>query len=139
MVLATQDCSMEFSVLGSGSKGNAVFVRSGETGVLIDAGFSGKQIETRMQSIGRGLVDINAILLTHEHHDHITGAGVLSRRMKLPVMANLGTFAGAEARLPRAIRFLSEDFDSLRLDRRFARGPYPRVCLERSVIPAPFR
>ena len=87
---------MHFSVLGSGSRGNSVFIESGKTAILIDAGFSGKQIEERLQAIGRNISDIRALCITHEHNDHISGAGVISRRCKIPTFANPGTFSGGE-------------------------------------------
>lgn len=92
---------MKFSVLGSGSRGNAVYIESGSTGILIDAGFSGKELERRLQSIGRTLSDVKALCLTHEHNDHISGAGVVSRRCKVPIYANGATFKEGENRLGR--------------------------------------
>lgn len=94
--MATQVSDMLFSVLGSGSRGNSVYVESGGTGILIDAGFSGKEVQARMKSIDRDLSNICAICITHEHHDHISGAGVLSRRCRIPVYANAGTFVAGE-------------------------------------------
>ncbi len=90
---------MQLSVLGSGSKGNSVYITSGETSILIDAGFSGKELSKRLSSIKKGVNDLDAVLLTHEHNDHISGAGVISRRCKIPVFANSGTFSGGEKRL----------------------------------------
>ncbi len=90
---------MFFSVLGSGSKGNSVYLESGKTGILIDAGFSGKEIQNRLQSIDRDLSNVSALWLTHEHGDHIRGAGVVSRKCRIPVYANKGTFAAARTRL----------------------------------------
>lgn len=92
---------MRFSVLGSGSRGNCVYIEVGSTGILIDNGFSGKEIERRMSAVGRSLNNISAICITHEHNDHISGVGVLSRRCKVPVYANPGTFAGAEKKIGR--------------------------------------
>ncbi len=92
---------MRFSVLGSGSRGNCVYIESGGTAILIDGGFSGKEIVGRLKSIGREAADLDAICLTHDHHDHIAGVGVLSRRCSLPVHANPGTFAGGEATLKK--------------------------------------
>lgn len=87
---------MRFSILGSGSRGNSIFLESGKTGILIDAGFSGKEILARLQSIGRELQDVHALFLTHEHNDHICGAGVVSRKAKIPAYATSGTLnAGA--------------------------------------------
>lgn len=90
---------MRFCVLGSGSRGNAVLVESGSTAVLLDAGFSGKEIRRRLALIDRRPEDLTAVLLSHEHGDHISGAGVLSRQLGLPVYANVGTHRAAEARL----------------------------------------
>ena len=87
---------MRYSVLGSGSKGNALYVESGKTSILIDAGFSGKEIEKRLSVFGVELATVNGLFLTHEHGDHIQGAGVISRRCSLPVYANHGTFKGSE-------------------------------------------
>lgn len=90
---------MRFAVLGSGSKGNSVYIEEGATAILIDNGFTGKEIISRLAKIGRTLSDISAIFLTHEHNDHIAGAGVLSRRCSLPVYANEGTFMHGDAKL----------------------------------------
>lgn len=95
---------VQFSVLGSGSRGNCVYVESGSTGLLIDNGFSGKELEKRLQSIGRSLDNLKAICITHEHNDHIAGVGVVSRRCKVAVHANPGTFDGAEKKLGKLYR-----------------------------------
>ncbi|MBU0664884.1 MAG: MBL fold metallo-hydrolase [Proteobacteria bacterium] len=87
---------MYFSVLGSGSKGNSVYIESGSTAILIDAGFSGKEIATRLHSIGRRIEDLDALFVTHEHHDHIHGVGVLSRRCNIPVYGNYDTVKSGE-------------------------------------------
>lgn len=90
---------MKVCVLGSGSRGNCTLVESGDTTVLIDAGFSGKEIRQRLHSIGRNIESITAVLLTHEHNDHISGAGVLSRQAKIPLYANGGTYSATGTRL----------------------------------------
>lgn len=82
---------MRFCVLGSGSKGNCTYVESGERAVLIDAGFSGVEISRRLETAGLDVGKVCAILVTHEHSDHVSGVGVLSRRYRLPVYANPGT------------------------------------------------
>lgn len=92
---------MHFSVLGSGSNGNALYVESGKTSILIDAGFSGKEIEKRLAIHGKELSELKGLFLTHEHGDHIQGAGVISRRCSLPVYANHGTFKGSEKRVKK--------------------------------------
>lgn len=86
---------MKFCVLGSGSKGNCVFVESGSTSILIDGGFSGKEIAGRLALIGKDIDCLKAVFVTHEHHDHISGVGVISRRCRIPVYANAGTYRGA--------------------------------------------
>ncbi len=104
---------MRFSVLGSGSRGNSVFIESGKTGILIDAGFSGKEIETRLRSIGRDLSNVHAVCLTHEHNDHLRGIGVISRRCKIPTYSNSGTFAAGEKQMGKLfghLEFETGDF-----------------------------
>jgi len=86
---------MKFCVLGSGSRGNATYLKSGDTSILIDAGMSGVELQKRLATIGVELAAIDAILVTHEHNDHIQSVGVLSRRARIPVYANPGTFAAA--------------------------------------------
>jgi phosphoribosyl 1,2-cyclic phosphodiesterase len=86
---------MKFCVLGSGSKGNATYLESGGTSILIDAGMSGIQLQKRLAVIGVEFSAIDAILVTHEHNDHIQGVGVLSRRARIPVYANPATFAAS--------------------------------------------
>lgn len=71
--------------LNSGSNGNATIVRSESTTLLIDAGLNGKLTSHRMREAGLDIQDIDAILITHEHSDHIGGAGVLARRLKVPL------------------------------------------------------
>jgi phosphoribosyl 1,2-cyclic phosphodiesterase len=100
VALAIPGCDgMHFSVLGSGSRGNAVYIESGKTAILIDAGFSGKEIESRLQAIGRELSAVRALCITHEHNDHIRGAGVISRRCRIPTFINGGTFAAGEQQI----------------------------------------
>ena len=90
---------MRFSILGSGSKGNSVYIEGDDGAILIDAGFSGKEVEARLRQIDRSLDDVTGIFLTHEHDDHIAGAGVISRKRKIPLFANIGTFMGGEKRI----------------------------------------
>ncbi|HBT96810.1 MAG TPA: MBL fold metallo-hydrolase, partial [Desulfobulbaceae bacterium] len=92
---------MRFAVLGSGSKGNCLYVESGGTAILIDAGFTGKEITRRLALIDRRPEQLAAIFLTHEHSDHVVGAGVLSRRLAIPVYANGGTALSGEAKMGR--------------------------------------
>ncbi len=85
---------MRFSSLGSGSKGNASLIESGDTTVLIDCGFSVKQIETRLERLARNAGNITAIVITHEHSDHVAGLATLSQRYRIPVWITRGTFQG---------------------------------------------
>ena len=86
---------MKFCVLCSGSKGNATYIESGGTRILIDAGMSGVELQKRLAAIGVELPAVDAILVTHEHNDHVQSVGVLSRRGKIPVYANSATFSAA--------------------------------------------
>ncbi len=90
---------MKFCVLGSGSKGNATYLEAEGTTILIDAGMSGIELQRRLAAIGVELSSVHAIFLTHEHNDHIHGAGVLSRRLNVPVYANPATFSRANSTL----------------------------------------
>ncbi|MBA4541907.1 MULTISPECIES: MBL fold metallo-hydrolase [Thermoactinomyces] len=83
---------MKFSVLASGSTGNALFIESDKTRILIDAGLSGKQLEERMKKIDIDPSTIEAIFVTHEHIDHVRGLGVMARRHQIPVYMNEATW-----------------------------------------------
>ena len=95
---------MKLAVLGSGSGGNAVIVESGGRSLLIDAGFSCRRIEERLGELGREAGALDALLLTHEHQDHVVGADRLVRRHGVPVFATEGTLAAA-ALSPEATDF----------------------------------
>lgn len=83
---------IKFCSLFSGSSGNAIFFRTEKTKILIDAGLSGKKIAQGLASICESPSELNAILISHEHIDHIKGAGILSRRYNIPIYANRGTW-----------------------------------------------
>lgn len=83
-----------FCPLASGSKGNCVYLGTDRTKILIDAGMSGKAIQTRLNEINVDLADIDAILITHEHTDHILGLKTLAYKMGIPVFANHETAKG---------------------------------------------
>jgi phosphoribosyl 1,2-cyclic phosphodiesterase len=89
---------MEVISLQSGSAGNCVFVRSGETRLLFDAGISGSNAESRLAEYGHDIRDCNALILSHEHSDHISGVGVFHRKFGLPVYANLRTWNATRAK-----------------------------------------
>ncbi len=90
---------MEIGLLASGSKGNATLVRSNGTAFLIDAGLSAKELQKRLATYDLTPNDLLGIVLTHEHIDHIRGAGTLARRYDLPVWSNLPTRTASKAHL----------------------------------------
>jgi len=83
---------IQFCSLYSGSSGNALFLKTAQTKILIDAGLSGIKIINALTSIGEDAKTLNAILVTHEHSDHIQGAGILSRKLDIPIYANCKTW-----------------------------------------------
>ncbi len=103
---------MEISVLASGSSGNSIYFGDGSTNVLIDAGLSGKELSKRLNKIGLDGKDIDAILVTHEHNDHITGVGVLSRRYNIPVYANELTWQAAASKLGKIKELNCKQFET---------------------------
>lgn len=82
---------MKLCSIASGSSGNCIFAASESTNIMIDAGISGKRIEGGLGEIGYTVRDMAGILVTHEHSDHISGLGVLSRRYGIPIYATRGT------------------------------------------------
>ncbi|MCF6210436.1 MAG: MBL fold metallo-hydrolase [Gammaproteobacteria bacterium] len=84
---------MRFASLGSGSRGNAMLVEHAATCVLVDCGFSVRETERRLARLGRSGDELNAIVVTHEHGDHINGVGALARKYGLAVWATAGTLA----------------------------------------------
>lgn len=76
---------MKFTNLFSSSKGNSLLVESENTKILIDAGLAGKHIINELKKVDVDIWDIDAILITHEHSDHVKGAGVLSRKADIPI------------------------------------------------------
>ncbi len=88
----------EVTVLGSGSSGNATLVRSGRTSILIDAGLSYRQICLRLHAVGCGPADLDAVLVSHEHGDHVKGLRILCARQAVPVYTAVATLATRELR-----------------------------------------
>ncbi len=82
---------MRLAVLGSGSAGNSLIVESGNRRLLVDAGFSCRQLQQRLAGLGADISRVDAVLLTHEHQDHCRGADVMLRRYGQPVYATQGT------------------------------------------------
>ena len=84
---------IEVTILGSGSSGNATLVRSEQTSILIDAGFSHRQLGLRMASAGWNPARLDAVIISHEHTDHICGLRVLCKRHPVPVYTSEVTLA----------------------------------------------
>lgn len=88
--------AVRFTILGSGSGGNCAYLETDETRLLIDAGFSGRQIRKRLATIGRTPESLHGILITHEHTDHIQGIGTLGAKLHIPVYCNRFTQEAVE-------------------------------------------
>ena len=88
-------CRLAVCVLASGSKGNAIYVSDGHSAILIDSGLSGIELQHRLHAAGLSAKDLSAIVISHEHSDHIRGVGVLARRFDLPVYASTRTALAA--------------------------------------------
>jgi phosphoribosyl 1,2-cyclic phosphodiesterase len=89
---------MRFASLASGSRGNALLVESGSTLLMIDCGLTLKALEERVAALGRDPRDIAAILVTHEHGDHVRGVPALAKRYRIPVWMTAGTAASGISR-----------------------------------------
>lgn len=83
--------AVHLTILGSGSAGNCAYVETEETRVLVDAGFSLRQIRQRLATIGRAPENLTGILITHEHGDHVQGLGALTEKLHIPVYCNRPT------------------------------------------------
>jgi phosphoribosyl 1,2-cyclic phosphodiesterase len=91
--------AVQLTILGSGSGGNCAYLETAETRLLIDAGFSGRQIRQRLATIARAPESIHGILITHEHSDHITGLVGLAAKLQVPVYCNRLTREAIEDQL----------------------------------------
>ncbi|QKS73372.1 MBL fold metallo-hydrolase [Paenalkalicoccus suaedae] len=97
--------SLRFSVLASGSTGNAIYIETPKQRLLVDAGLTGKKLVESLTEIGVNPSDLDGILVSHEHSDHIKGVGILSRRFHVPIYANEKTWQAME----RSIGKISPD------------------------------
>jgi phosphoribosyl 1,2-cyclic phosphodiesterase len=82
---------VRFTILGSGSGGNCAYLETEEVRILIDAGFSYRQIQQRLATIGRAPENLSGILVTHEHSDHVQGLARLTQKLNIPVYCNRAT------------------------------------------------
>jgi phosphoribosyl 1,2-cyclic phosphodiesterase len=94
-----------FQILGSSSSGNCSLLRTENSAILIDAGFSGKRIEQMLADIGESIDTIDAVFLTHEHSDHAQGIRGLSKRADLPVFANRDTAEAIQSKLSKKVNW----------------------------------
>ena len=90
---------VRLTILGSGSAGNCAYLETEETRILIDAGFSLRQIRQRLATIGRAPENLTGILITHEHSDHVQGLAVISQKLRVPVYCNRPTQEGIESQM----------------------------------------
>lgn len=120
---------MKVIALQSGSSGNCTYVESGNVRLLFDAGISGRQAEERLKPHGRSPVAVDALLISHDHHDHIACLGVYQRKFKCPVYTTEPTLAAAKR---------NASLGTLHDVRHFAAGAslqFKHVCVE--TIPTP--
>jgi phosphoribosyl 1,2-cyclic phosphodiesterase len=92
-----------FTILGSGSNGNCAYVETTEARVLVDAGFSLKQIRERLSKIGRTPESLNGVLLTHEHSDHVAGVALLCLKLQVPIYCNRATKEAIERQVEKPL------------------------------------
>lgn len=88
--------SLHFSVLASGSTGNAFYIGTDQTKLLVNAGLSGKKLTSSLEEVGVDPTELDGILVTHEHSDHIKGLGIAARKYDLPIYANEKTWKAME-------------------------------------------
>ncbi len=103
-------------VLASGSRGNSILVSSRNSNFLVDAGLSCKELARRLARVGLTPGDLSAVVVTHEHQDHIRGIGVLSRQYRVPIFMNAATLRAATSHvgdIPSAQTFSTGDVLSL--------------------------
>lgn len=122
---------MRFAALGSGSRGNATLVESGSTRVLIDCGLSAKALTRRLASLDVEPASIAAVLLTHEHGDHVGGVAAFAGRSGIPVWSTPGTWRAAGIAAEIDLRLFLGHGGALRIgDLRIAPYPIPHDARE---------
>ncbi|CQR45841.1 Putative metallo-hydrolase YycJ [Paraliobacillus sp. PM-2] len=100
--------TLRFSVLASGSTGNAFYIGTDKENILVDAGLSGKQMDRLLTEAGINPETLSKILVTHEHSDHIKGLGIMARKYNLPIYANEKTW-----------KAMGDSIGKLTLDQKF--------------------
>lgn len=123
--------SLRFASLGSGSRGNATLIQSAGTLVLVDCGFAARELTRRCELLGVDPAAIDAILVTHEHGDHIRGVGAVARKYRLPVWMTHGTSRAHDCgELPERRLFGSHDGDFCLGDLTITPIPVPHDARE---------
>ena len=115
---------MRFALLGSGSRGNGMVIEIGRALVLLDCGFSVTQVKARLATLGKRPEDLTAIVVTHEHSDHVVGVAALARSYRIAVWATPGTVRAA-----RLDEMGCREFD--------CHNPFALDDLEASPFPVP--
>jgi phosphoribosyl 1,2-cyclic phosphodiesterase len=119
------------TVLASGSKGNATVIAAGNTRILVDAGLSCRELLKRMAAVGEEPEQLNAILITHEHLDHVAGLAVLARRLKVPVFFTEQTHrAWVRMLTPRTTMSYAKWLEKLQAEREAAAEPVSVMAAE---------
>lgn len=90
---------LKYCSIGSGSSGNCHYIGYKDTNILVDAGLSGKRISTGLDEINVDANKVKGIFITHEHSDHIKGAGIISRKYDIPIFANIKTWCAMKDKL----------------------------------------
>ena len=109
---------LELCTLASGSSGNCLLVSSGDTHILVDAGISCRRITTALKAMGLDPKALSAVLVTHEHSDHIAGLATMTKQLAVPVYASRGTGMQLCYRIP----FLEEVLHTFTPGERFSLG-----------------
>lgn len=104
----------DVGIIASGSKGNSIVIRSDQGVVLVDAGLTGKKITMGLQNLGISSEQLNAVVISHEHSDHIRGAGIICRKLSIPLYITEETYACSAhkiGKLPAGIKFFKPGCD----------------------------
>lgn len=112
---------MRLCSIASGSSGNCIYVGSEATHLLVDAGISGKRTEEGLAGLGLTGRDLDGILITHEHSDHIKGLSTLAKKYEIPIYATGGTIQAIQAGITRGkLGWIDPElFQEIREDRKF--------------------
>ncbi len=121
---------MKFVSLGSGSKGNATLVTSGDTSVLVDCGFTLRQTEKRLARVGASATDLNALLVTHEHSDHWAGVEALAVKYHTPIYLTAGSARAGNGTASELMHIIDSHADFIIGDLAITPVPVPHDSRE---------